>query len=105
MHGLPPEHAVLNQAAEALTAGYPEEWLTDRVRELAAHGWTDLAKHIERSTVPLPGATPAAARNALPPWCGECGNGMPAQFNPRFRRRQDGTLCDCHPSAAQGCPA
>lgn len=95
-------NALRQQAAEALASGYPEEWLTDRARELAVHGWTDLAKHVEKSTVPLPGSTPStAASNGLPPWCGECGNGMPARLNIRFRRRQDGTLCHCHPDAAR----
>lgn len=92
-----------DQAAEALAAGYPEAWLTDRARELAAHGWTDLAKHVEKSTAPLPGTTPpAAASSGRPPWCGECGggHGAAAQFNMRFRRRDDGTLCHCHPDVA-----
>lgn len=92
------------QAAEALTAGYPEDWLTDRARELAAHGWTDLAKHIEKSLAPLPGAEPTTtAASGLPPWCGECGSGYgtAAQFNTRFRRRTDGTLCHCHPDTAR----
>lgn len=94
-----------DQAAEALAAGYPETWLTDRARELAAHGWTDLAKHVEKSTVPLPGATPAAASSGLLPWCGECGDGMPAQHNIRFRRRDDGTLCHCHPDVVPPRPS
>lgn len=53
--------ALHQQATEALDAGYPEEWLTGRARELAAHGWSDLAKHIEKSTVPLPGTAPSVA--------------------------------------------
>lgn len=95
-------NALRQQAAEALAAGYPEDWLTDRARELAVHGWTDFAKHVEKSTAPLPGAEPTtAATSGRPPWCGECGNGMPARLNIRFRRRQDGTLCHCHPDAAR----
>lgn len=41
---------------------------------------------------------PAATGPALPAWCGQCGDGMPAAaFNPRFRR-SDGQPCpDCHP--------
>ncbi len=36
------------------------------------------------------------ASPALPRWCGECGNGFPAEHNARFRTR-DGKLCHCHP--------
>lgn len=41
---------------------------------------------------------PAATGPALPAWCGQCGDGMPAaQYNPRFRQL-DGRACpDCHP--------
>lgn len=40
------------------------------------------------------------SRTGLPPWCGHCGDGMPAaEFNPRFRVRPDGALCACHPDA------
>lgn len=41
---------------------------------------------------------PAATGPALPAWCGQCGDGMPAaQYNPKFRRN-DGRACpDCHP--------
>jgi hypothetical protein len=41
-----------------------------------------------------------AVRGGLPPWCGRCGDGMPAaEFNARFRVRADGALCGCHPDA------
>lgn len=95
------------QAAEALAAGYPEDWLTDRARELAAHSWTDLAKHVEKSTAPLPGtAPPAAASSGRPPWCGECGDDMApaAAGNPRWRT-VDGQPCpNCHPDAPGRAP-
>jgi hypothetical protein len=90
--------ALHGQAAELLAAGFPEQWLTDRARELAAHGWTDLAKHAEKSTVPLPGAKPAG--NDLPPWCGKCGGEPLAE---RWREGDDGRAyrCpDCNPNAA-----
>jgi hypothetical protein len=48
-----------------------------------------------------PVAAPPRTGGGLPPWCGHCGDGMPAaEFNPRFRVRQDGGLCGCHPDAA-----
>ncbi|WP_326793972.1 hypothetical protein OHA79_52090 (plasmid) [Streptomyces sp. NBC_00841] len=97
------------QAVDLLTQGFPEAWLCDRARELADRGWTDLAKHAERSPVKPPTHNPAA-RNGLPAWCGECGgkdhNGVvlnpAAQFNPRLRTENgaaDGKKCPrCHPS-------
>jgi hypothetical protein len=96
-----------DQAAELLDGdnAVPEAWLVDRARELAANGWSDLAKHVERCPVPLPGAQPAAAGggNGLPPWCGQCGDSNPAaEHNPRFRRTDDGALCHCHPDADRG---
>ena len=44
-----------DQAMELLTAGLPEAWLTERVRELPERGWTDLVQHVERSSAPVPG--------------------------------------------------
>ncbi|MFF3358203.1 hypothetical protein ACFYWN_37605 [Streptomyces sp. NPDC002917] len=97
------------QAVDLLTQGFPEAWLCDRARELADRGWTDLAKHAERSPVKPPTHN-FAARNGLPAWCGECGgkdhNGVvlnpAAQFNPRLRTENgaaDGEKCPrCHPS-------
>lgn len=98
------------QAVELLAAGLPEGWLADRAREMAPRGWTDLARHVERSTVPIPGqqlagaegdgVAPETRRHGLPAWCGSCGDGNPAaQFNVRFRTL-DGAKCpDCHPDA------
>lgn len=87
------------QAAELLAADYPETWLADRAREMAPKGWTDLARHVERSTVPIPGATPAkaAARPTLPEWweCADCGK--PAKGTPPA-----GGVCrDCREAAEQ----
>jgi hypothetical protein len=48
----------------------------------------------------LPPAAAPPRTDGLPPWCGLCGDGMPARFNARFRVRQDGGLCGCHPDAA-----
>ncbi|MGW2545936.1 helix-turn-helix domain-containing protein [Kitasatospora sp. NPDC001574] len=58
------------QAAEHLVAGYPAAWLVDRVREMAAQGWTDLELHCSRSKKPLPGQreqqpAPATSQQAL----------------------------------------
>jgi hypothetical protein len=47
-----------------------------------------------------PVAAPPRTGGGLPPWCGRCGDGMPAEFNARFRVLQDGALCGCHPDAA-----
>ncbi|MER5859805.1 hypothetical protein ABT131_30025 [Streptomyces sp900105245] len=93
------------QAIELLAQGLPEGWLCDRARELAARGWSDLARHAERSTAPLPSEAPAAGRPGLPKWCGECGEGTPAaRLNPRFRTLGElgsGEKCPrCHPALA-----
>jgi hypothetical protein len=93
---------LLHQAAVLLKAGYPVGWLVDRARELAAKGWTNLEKHVEHSTVPLPSST-KASRKGLPPWCGHCGDNNPAaEFNPRFRTTNglsDGPKCpNCNPA-------
>jgi hypothetical protein len=97
--------ALAGQAAELLAEGLPEGWLCDRARELAARGWTDLAQHVDRSTVPVPGQQQAAPSNGLPAWCGACGDGNPAAaHNARLRTDTGlpgGTLCpDCHPQTA-----
>lgn len=47
--------ALLTSVSEHLEAGYPVEWLADRAREMAVRGWLDLAQHVARSQVPLPG--------------------------------------------------
>ncbi|MFF3208345.1 hypothetical protein [Streptomyces sp. NPDC002962] len=92
------------QAVELLAHGLPESWLSDRAQELAARGWSDLARHAERSTAPLPSEGKAAvSRPGLPEWCGECGEGTPAaRLNPRFRTLGPvgtGEQCpNCHPA-------
>lgn len=75
--------ALRMQAVELLAVGYPVEWLAARAAEMPAHGWVGLARHAERSTVPLPGQQRARTGPAgtpeewagLPPWCGRCGDG------------------------------
>ncbi|MFD5899801.1 hypothetical protein [Streptomyces sp. NPDC060366] len=90
-------------AAELLAAGLPAGWLADRAAEMPARGWTDLERHVERSTVPIPSQQSAEKpSNGLPSWCGACGDGNPAaQHNRRFRTLTGlpgGELCpDCHP--------
>ncbi|MDH6130363.1 helix-turn-helix domain-containing protein [Kitasatospora sp. GP82] len=97
--------ALAAQAAKLLADGLPVDWLADRAREMAPKGWTDLEKHVERSTVPVLAAS-LSARPGLPEWCGRCGDGNPAaQFNPRFRTvtgMPSGQKCrECHPETAQ----
>jgi hypothetical protein len=93
---------ILDHAQRLIADGYPAPWLADRAREMAPKGWTDLERHAARSTVPLPGASRAAA-SGLPEWCGECGvdSAGAAKFNPRLRVIYDGNRpihCHkCHP--------
>ncbi|MFI5635073.1 hypothetical protein ACIA8E_38160 [Streptomyces sp. NPDC051664] len=97
-------------AVELLAAGLPAGWLADRAAEMPARGWVDLARHVERSTVPIPGQQQAEAkstpeqRKGLPPWCGKCGDGglnQAARIVVRWRTLGNGgtgELCpDCHP--------
>ncbi|OKI16597.1 hypothetical protein A6A07_11355 [Streptomyces sp. CB03911] len=86
---------LLDDAAERLAAGVPLAWLCDRARELVANGWTDLAKHCDRSTVP----TVRKAVDSRSDWCGHC-------QDPNHRMRKDPARdnelvpCDdCHPAA------
>lgn len=81
------------QAAQLLADGFPAAWIADRARELAERGWTDLAQHCDRSTVPTT-RVPTDSRTG---WCGQC-------TDPIYRtvKRPDGELteCDtCHPAA------
>lgn len=94
----------LHTQAQALLAdGLPVAWLEARATELAEHGWTDLAKHAERSTVPVPGAKPTRpAASGMPPWCGD----PDCSEVDRMRDREIDTghfvvvRCpDCHPHA------
>lgn len=83
------------QAGELLAAGFPAWWLADRARELAARGWTDLAQHCDRSTVPT--VRKATATNA--DWCGNCHSPNHRQIKDPAR---DNELVDCpacHPAA------
>ncbi|MDX3232859.1 hypothetical protein [Streptomyces sp. ME19-01-6] len=74
------------QAIELVAAGMPVWWLADRAREIAARGWTDLAKHCERSTVPTQRKDPSGAV----PWCKECDGP-----NTRMRYTADYQLEQC----------
>lgn len=99
--------ALHGQVAELLAVGYPEAWLTDRARELADHGWTDLAKHAEKSTVPLPDAKPSTAapvRPELPTWCGDldCSEiGRMRDVEDAAGHRMVMRCPKCHPHASQ----
>ncbi|WP_329039910.1 helix-turn-helix domain-containing protein (plasmid) [Streptomyces sp. NBC_01725] len=92
-------------AAELLAAGLPAGWLADRAAEMPSRGWTDLERHVERSTVPIPGQqTAEKPSSGLPTWCGQCGDGglnQAARTSARWRTLGDGgtgDLCpDCHP--------
>lgn len=86
---------LIQQVDDHLAAGFPAWWLADRARELAAHGWSDLAKHCDRSTVPVT-RKPADSKSD---WCGQCSD-------PNHRTRKDPARdnelvpCpDCHPAA------
>lgn len=93
------------QAVELLAQELPEAWLCERARELAARGWSDLVRHVERSTAPIegPGAV-GSGRSGVPEWCGECGEdwGDAARLNARFRvvgPEGSQELCPhCHPA-------
>lgn len=53
---------MLRAAATFLEAGYPVGWLADRAAEMPANGWTNLAKHVEHSSVPIVDHDQAAKR-------------------------------------------
>ncbi|MEV7471973.1 hypothetical protein AB0O20_36655 [Streptomyces kronopolitis] len=99
------------QAVELLAQGLPEAWLSDRVREMATRGWSDLVQHAERSTVPVEGQRDESlsGRAGLPKWCRECGEGNPAaRVNARFRTLGElggGEKCPrCHPDRVASVP-
>jgi hypothetical protein len=84
-----------SQAAQLLADSFPAAWIADRARELAARGWTDLAQHCDRSTVPVQAKATATKAD----WCGHC-------FDPNNRMvkdpARDNELVDCpncHPAA------
>ncbi|WP_043478299.1 hypothetical protein [Kitasatospora sp. MBT66] len=58
--------ALLAQIVEHLEAGYPVQWLADRVREMAEKGWLNLGEHVARSKVPVVERRPARPAG-LPP--------------------------------------
>lgn len=76
------------QAAQLLADGFPAWWLADRARELAARGWTDLAQHCDRSTVP----TVRKATDTKTGWCGQCDDPNYRQIRDPAR---DHELVDC----------
>lgn len=86
---------IQQQAAELLTAGFPTWWLTDRACELAAKGWTDLAQHADRSTVPT--ARKATATSA--DWCGSCHDPNNRWIKDPQRDNELVECQACHPAA------
>lgn len=82
-------------AAERLTAGIPLHWLADRARELAAHGWSDLAKHCDRSTVPVT----RKATDSKSDWCGQCHSPNDRWVKDPARDNELVPCDDCHPAA------
>ncbi|MGE7437989.1 hypothetical protein [Kitasatospora sp. NPDC001175] len=83
------------QATEYLAAGFPAWWLQDRARELAAKGWTDLAQHCDRSTVPTTRQTTASKTD----WCGHCDDPNHRMHKDPARDNELVPCQDCHPAA------
>jgi hypothetical protein len=83
------------QATQLLADGFPSWWLADRARELAGHGWTDLAKHAARSTVP----TTRTAPDGREPWCGHCGDPTYRMVKDPARDYELVECGACHPAA------
>lgn len=84
---------IRDQAAKLLADALPAWWIADRAAELAAKGWTDLAQHCDRSTVPVETKRP----DGLDAPC--------TTHDPHFRMIRDPATgdvieCpDCHPAA------
>lgn len=83
------------QAAQLLADGFPAAWLADRARELAERGWTDLAQHCDRSTVP----TVRVATDSRTGWCGRCSDPNHRMVKDRARDNELVQCPDCHPAA------
>lgn len=96
------EVTLRSAASELLADGFPAWWLSDRAREMAPRGWTDLNKHCARSTVPVEDrATSVSASEALP-WCEDTDCDHISRL--RTMRDENGfhvaSPCPaCHPSA------
>lgn len=84
---------IRDQAGKLLADGLPAWWIADRAKELAANGWTDLAKHCEMSKIPVETQRP----DGLAAPC--------TTHDPHFRMIRDKDTgdvveCDtCHPAA------
>lgn len=82
-----------DQAGKLLADGLPGWWIADRAKELAGHGWNDLAKHCEMSTVPVQVQRPGAAVKA-------CETHDPFDRMIRDTATGDHIECPaCHPTA------
>jgi hypothetical protein len=95
-------------AAELLSEGFPAWWLSDRAREMAPRGWTDLGKHCARSTVPVEDRSVTAAPSAAAPWCEDvdCDSVSRLRTTRDEQGFQRASPCPaCHPSARQPAPA
>lgn len=83
------------QAAQLLADGFPPSWLADRARELAERGWTDLAQHCDRSTVP----TTRVATDSKTGWCQQCSDPNYRMFKDPARDNELVECETCHPAA------
>ena len=83
------------QAAQLLADGFPAWWLADRARELADRGWTDLAQHCDRSTVPTVRKATATSAD----WCGQCDDPNYRQIRDPARDNELADCPACHPAA------
>lgn len=86
---------LIQQVDDHLAAGLPAWWLADRARELAAHGWSDLAKHCDRSTVPVT----RKATDSKSDWCGHCHSPNDRWVKDPARDNELVPCDDCHPAA------
>jgi predicted transcriptional regulator len=78
-------------------------WMTVKHPDKGAGWWQTVARngHLAGHVADWRASktTAPAAASGIPKWCEHCGDDNPAaRFNPRFRRKSDGSLCgDCHP--------
>ena len=83
------------QAVDLLADGFPPGWLADRARELAERGWTDLAQHCSRSTVP----TEQVRTDSRADWCGHCSDPNHRMIKDPARDNELVPCDACHPAA------
>ncbi|WP_151775763.1 hypothetical protein [Streptomyces abyssomicinicus] len=96
--GMPPRPKVVRElraaAAALLSVGRSVDNLCGLAVELAAKGWTDLARHAAMNP-----EAPSRPALSLRPWCGECNDGRePTSAAQRMVETPTGMAkCLCHP--------